>query len=135
MKLGQASFAILFHTLECQLKANKSAVVETAFIPKYHNAQFLSLRNKYSFTPVEILCKAEDTVLYERFIQRIVSKERHPGHVDHLTSFDQFSKMLLEGKYEPLKIGGSLLTIDMTDFDVVDFDGLVCKIVNITEST
>ena len=132
MKLGQASFEILFHLLECQLKVNKPVILETAFIPKYHNTRFMKLRSKYGFMSIQIVCTAEDKVLYERFIKRTKSNERHPGHVDHLMTYDQFSKLLREGKYATLDIGGEILEIDTTDFTTVDYEGLLTEIQDMT---
>ncbi len=124
MRLGAASFEILFHVLERQLAAGKSAVVETAFIPYYHTERFLSLREAYGFKPVQIVCKADDEVLFQRFTRRIESGERHPGHVDQLMSHEQFAALLRERKYDALDIGGSLLQVDTTVFDAVDVEGL-----------
>ena len=134
MKLGEASFEILFHLLECQLKANKSAVVETAFIPQYHNERFLDLLGKYDFRPMHIVCTADYKVLYERFIKRTKSNERHPGHVDHLMTYDQFVNLLSERKYASLDIEGSILEIDTTDFNTVDYEGLLTAIQDSTSA-
>jgi len=125
MRLGAASFEILFHVLERQLAAAKSAVVETAFIPQYHTTRFRGLQEAYGFTPVQILCTADDEVLFERFVARIQAGERHPGHADHLTSYDPFAELLRERGYGVLDIGGLLLEVDTTDFDAVDVEGLV----------
>ena len=135
MQLGQASFEILFHRLECHLKVHKSAVVETAFIPQYHNARFSHLRDKYGFESIQIVCRAENSILYERFIKRTESHERHPGHVDHLTSYEQFSQLLYEREYDALDIGGTILEIDTTDYEAVKFEGLVGAIVKIAGSS
>ena len=69
-KLGQASFELLFHFLECHVAAAKSLVVETAFIPEFYNARFSELQEKYGFEPVQIVCSAREEVLYKRFADR-----------------------------------------------------------------
>jgi len=120
MRLGAASFELLFHVLDRRLAAGESAVVETAFIPHYHTARFRGLQKAYGFQPVQIVCTADDDVLFQRFTRRIESGERHPGHADHLTSYDQFAELLQERKYGALDIGGLLLEVDPTDFDAVD---------------
>jgi predicted kinase len=130
MKLGQASFEILFHQLEQQIKVHQSAIVETAFIPKYHNTRFLDLKSRYNFEIVQIVCNAEVEVLYERFIQRTASKQRHPGHVDHLTTYDQFTNMVSEGKYGVLDIGGGVLEIDTTDYNKLEYKSLINTIID-----
>ena len=124
-KLGHASVELLFHFLESQLEAGKSLIVETAFIPRFHTTRFLELRDRYGFEPIQILCRADVEVSFERFRKRTESGERHPGHVDHLATYDQFKAVLREGKYEVLEIGGSLFEIDTTDFNRIDYEGLL----------
>jgi predicted kinase len=121
-RLGAASFEILFHVLERQLAAGKSAVVETAFIPHYHTPRFLALREAYGFDSVQVVCTADDEILFHRFVRRIESGERHPGHVDHLMSYDQFSALLRERRYDALDIGSLLFEVDTTDFRAVDIE-------------
>lgn len=134
MRLGQASFEILFHCLEGQLKVGKSAIVETAFIPQYHNSRFRELRDTYGFKPIQVVCRAGPQILYQRFITRTETNERHPGHVDHLTTYDQFVKMLSERNYGILDIGGPVVNIDTTDFDTVDMDHLVATIAQFVDA-
>ena len=134
MKLGGASFELLFHALVGQLEVGRSAVVETAFIPEYHNARFRSLRDRYPFTAVQVYCTAEAEVLFERFIGRAASGERHPGHVDQQSmSRERFLEMLEARRYGKLETGdrssGDLyLEIDTTDVATVDVDALIATI-------
>jgi len=123
-KLGRASFEILFHFLESQLEAGQPSVVETAFTPAFHTARFLGLRELYGFEPIQIYCRASDEVLFERFNKRSETGERHPGHVDHLVTYDQFLDLLREERWEILKIGGSFLEVDTTDFESIDYEAL-----------
>ncbi len=125
MNLGQASFELLFHFLECHLAVAKSVVAETAFIPEFHNARLSELRDKYGFEPVQIVCTACEEILYKRFADRCTSGERHPGHVDHLATQDQFVEVLRTGRYDPLEIGGTLLRVDTTHFEQVDYKDVV----------
>ena len=127
-RLGVASLEILFHILECQVAAGKSALVETAFIPQDHTARFLDLRDEYGFEPVQILCHAADEILFERFVARVEAGERHPGHVDHLTCYDQFAALRRERGYGALDVGGLLLKVDVTDFETVDMNALIMAI-------
>lgn len=128
MELGQTSFEILFHFLERLLERGKSAIVETAFIPKYHNARFLTLQDNYRFESIQILCHTDENELYERFIRRAQSSDRHPGHVDHLLTYDQFVRQLHERKYDALAVDGALLRIDMRDFNEMSYKEIVERI-------
>lgn len=123
--LNAASMEILFRVLESQLEAGKPVVVETAFIPKHHTARFLELRDKYGFAPVQILCDTDEEILFQRFMKRIESGERHPGHADHLTTYPQFTTLLRQRGYGALNIGGLLIEVDMTELDAVEVKDLI----------
>jgi hypothetical protein len=98
--------------------------VETAFIPIFHTARFLGLKEQYGFSPIQVYCAADDAVLFERFQARVACGERHPGHVDHLATHEQFAAASKKGKYGILEIGGPLLQIDITDWTKVDHRAL-----------
>lgn len=125
MKLGTASMAILFQFLERQLEVGKSLIVETAFIPRFHTKPFLELKNRYAFEPFQILCWADERVLFERYSGRYTEEKRHSGHVDHLVTWNQFAEVLQGGKYGILDIGGSLVEVDTTDFNRIDYESLL----------
>lgn len=125
MKLGKASFELLYHLLECLLAANQSMIVETAFTPELSTPRFVELRDRYRFEPIQILCVADEQVLWERFRRRSESGERHPGHVDHLATPERFTEALRAGKNGVLELGGLLLEVDTTDFGSVDYESLV----------
>ena len=128
-KLGVASFHLLYGVIESILKAGQSLMVETNFSPEFDTKRFLDLKQKYGFSPVQILCRADKEILSERFVARSHSGERHPGHVDNLT-FEEFRKSLEKAKHGSLDIGGTLLEVDTTDFDSIEIDGILDVIRN-----
>jgi hypothetical protein len=87
----------------------------------------LASSGKYPCRIVQVLCFAEGPVLWERFQNR----KRHPGHVDSL-AFEEMKPILLEGKTEPIRIGGEVIRIDTTDFEKVDYRSLFKKIRGLT---
>ncbi len=127
-KLGHASFQLLFSIVERQLDAGKTSIVETAFFPKFDTKRFLKLKDTYGFEPFQILCWADEDVLSARFQKRYVQEERHPGHVDHTTNPEQFKGMLQGDKYGELKIGGRRFEIETSDFEKIDYMGLLAAI-------
>ncbi len=133
-KMGQASIAVLFHLLARQLEAGQSLIVENAFIPRFDTTRFLELKRRYKFEPYQVLCWADEKVLFERFKGRGENGERHPGHVDHLATWDRFKEVLQGEKYGLLEIGGSLFEIDTTDFNQIDYEGLLKSIRTIQET-
>lgn len=126
-KLGMASYSVLYYFIESLLKSNKSFVVESNFKPEFENKNFKELRKKYKFGSLQILCKTEGKVLFERFKKRSESGERHPGHVDH-KNYNEFKDILLKGKHEPLEIGGDIIEINTTNFDKINYKKFFKKI-------
>lgn len=126
-RLGAATYAILFHVVEAQLRAGASLVVESNFHPTYDNEKFATLQKTYSFAALQVRCLADGDVLFARFKARAESGERHPGHVDDL-NYDEFEEMLRRGRDDALAIEGEIYELDMTDFDAIDYEGLITAI-------
>src|SRR5579864_2403948 len=109
-KLGAASIAILYYFVEVQLRAGQSCIVESNFMAPLATANFLGLKQRYDFEPLQIQCHCDGPVLFERFKKRAQSGERHPGHVEYL-NYEEFKPILLEGRYESMNIGGTVFEV------------------------
>ena len=126
-RLGAATYEVLFHIVEVQLRAGASFVVESNFHPTFHNEKFAALQQTYGFVACQIRCFADGDVLFARFKARAESGARHPGHVDEL-NYDEFEGMLRRGRDDALDIDGETIEIDMTDFETIDYDGLIAAV-------
>jgi len=126
-KLGRASMEMLFTWAEVELAAGRSFIIEANFHTGLATPRFLELKEKYGFTPFQIGCRAAGQVLTERFLQRAGTMERHPGHVDDL-AYEELAPSLLDGRYEPVAIGGSVLQVDTTDFSQVDYSYILAAL-------
>jgi predicted kinase len=123
-RLGAASYDLLFHFLDVALAAGRSLVVESNFSAAYHTPRFLALKERHGFEPYQILCYANGETILERFRLRASSPDRHPGHVEG-ANMAEFEPILLQGRIEPLAIGGALVEVDTSDFAQVDYDALL----------
>lgn len=132
-KLGWVSIELVFQFLEAQLAARRSCIVESNFKPEFDTAKFLALKERYGFTPLRIQCIADGDVLFERFKRRSESEERHPGHCDR-SNREEFREMLLEGRLQPLDIGGPLIEIDTTNFGV-DYTTVFAEIAQVLKDS
>jgi predicted kinase len=126
-KLGVASYALLYYFIEAQVAVGRSFVVESNFDPVSATAQFLELKSRHDFEPVQVMCRTQGEELFARFRERAESGQRHPGHVDR-QSYEEIRPVLLEGRLEPLGIGGTVIEVDTTDFGAVDCDKVVSTI-------
>lgn len=127
-RLGSAAMDLLFYLAEVQLQAGQPFIVESNFYPEYHTPRFLALQERYSFVPVQILCRTDAQVLARRYQKRATSGERHPGHVDH-ELFNQLDPFGIQDRHGALDIGGRVLQVDTTDFKRLDFDGVLQAVV------
>lgn len=125
-KLGRVSIEILYHTLEAQLQAGKSCIVESIFRPQFDNERLRELIQQYHFVPFQIQCVCDGPTLLHRFKDRAESPTsgRHPGHID-TRNYEEFTSGLLYGRVPPLDIGGTCIKVDTTDFEKVNYNELV----------
>jgi len=126
-KLGHASYAILHHLADVLLHAHCSCILESNFTPAFDSEPFQQLQARHQFFPLQIVCHTDGPVLFERFQHRSESGERHPGHVDYL-NYQEFAPRLLDGRAEPLEIGGEVLNVDTTVFEQIEYAALFREI-------
>jgi predicted kinase len=126
-KLGRATVELLFVLMESELAAGRSFLVESNFSSELATPRFIELKEKYGFEPFQVVCRTEGGVLMERFKRRAASGLRHAGHLDHVT-VHEMAAVLAEGRCGALDIGGRVVKLDTTDFEMVDFEGLLREI-------
>ena len=120
-KLDIATYSILYYYIEAQLKAGRSFIVESNFHPQFDTQAFKKLQKNYSIKSILIQCECEGQVLFERFVMRSNSGERHIGHRDHL-NVDEFKEKLLSGKLDLMDIDAKVFKINTTDLNNINLD-------------
>jgi len=126
-RLGGASWDLLYWFVETQLAAGQSCIVESNFNPQWDSERINACADRFGARLVQLHCYADGGVLVERYLGRVASGERHPGHVDHVT-IDEQRERLLAAKPEPLALDGTTLVIDTTDPANIDYDWIVAEI-------
>ena len=126
-RLGLSSYALLYYFVELQLAAGRSLIVESNFHAPTAGPAFEALRAKYPFRVVQVFCRTEPQVLMERFKTRAATTDRHPGHVE-LQNIDEFRAALAAEACAPIPLEGKLITLDTTDFALVDYKSVVEEI-------
>lgn len=125
-KLGATSYDLLYLFIE-QLLANKqSLLVESNFKSETDTTKLLNLQSKYRFSLLQIHCYTSEAIALQRFKNRAISGERHPGHVDHLI-YDEMAENLKKGSYD-LDVGNDTLKIDTTNFNLIDYEKIFTTI-------
>ncbi|USN53230.1 MAG: ATP-binding protein [Candidatus Nomurabacteria bacterium] len=126
-KLGIASYSILYFTLEKMLQAGISCIVESNFRSENDNLKMQELQKRYGARIIQIICTADGKVLLQRFKDRAESGQRHPGHVDQ-TNYDEFSVELLNAQVDQLQVEGSVIEIDTTKPEEIDYSSLFASV-------
>ena len=124
---GGASWDLLYWFVETQLAAGQSCVVESNFNPERDSERIDAVAERFGARLVQIHCHAAGDVLVERYLGRVASGERHPGHVDHVT-IEEYRDRLLAAKPEPLAIDGTTIVIDTTDPAGIDYDWILAEV-------
>ncbi len=121
--LGAATFTLLYYVAGSLLAAGQSLLVEGFFgRSELRSAEFLQLQQAHDFEPFQIVCRADGTILLERFLARVETAERHAGHRD-LEWLERNKEQFFQGHLTPLALGGRLVEIDTTtphSFDYAD---------------
>ncbi|OGN90286.1 MAG: hypothetical protein A2158_06580 [Chloroflexi bacterium RBG_13_46_14] len=127
-KIGIATYKVLYRLFEAVMRTGNSLVIESNFYAEHDSDQLSSLIRKYGYTAIQIQCRTDGKVLFERYMERANSGDRHPGHFD--LQYQHIESALMKGYTEPLKIDGQLIDLDTTDFAKIDYEKLYETIEN-----
>jgi predicted kinase len=123
-QLGGASYEVLFYTLGLLLETRQPCIVESNFQGEPATTNLRTLAHQHEYQLCQILCCTTPSVLIARLRQRTQSGERHPGHADY-EDIDQFEAADIQGYYEPLALDGPHIDVDTSQFEAIDYEGLV----------
>ncbi|MCB0174272.1 MAG: AAA family ATPase [Anaerolineae bacterium] len=126
--IGEISFNRLFQLIEGELRAKRSLVAEANF--KWtlgHHNRFQKLQQQVECCTIQIHCRAASATILDRFQKRVTSGQRHPGHNDQF-NMEALAQNLYDNIYD-IDIGGQRVTIDTTDFSLVDYKAIadICQ--------
>ena len=121
-RLGIATYGILFLTLEQEVRAGRSCVLEANFDHDEASRELGELQVRSPFRALQIVCTASREVLLERYVAR--SGSRHPGHVDD-ERLEDVTESIDARRWRALELDGELIEVDTTDWSTVDVDALV----------
>ena len=116
-RLSVASWTLLYQQIERLLSASVDQIVESNFDPKYANAKWARLRQRYSFRLLQIRCEASAEVLIARYHARIANGTRHPGHIDRGDDA-AFLTLIRQGPMEWIDIESERLAVDTNVLDI-----------------
>lgn len=128
-KLGAASFALFYLTVETILKAGRSVIAETAFHRPYSIRWLSGVRDRFDIEVFELHCHADSQTLFHRYLRRSGTSERHAGHDTGMSIEAQAREWRRQYPvYGPLTDGAELFRIDTTNFADVDNEAVVARV-------
>jgi predicted kinase len=128
-KIGQASFTLMDAQIKELLSRHISIIVEANFKPDFDSKKFQKWIDTYNCSAVQIVCKANNQVLFDRFKQRALSNERHPGH-DDANQVDEWRAYFSDPNLQtlPLDIASKVIEVDTLDFNTVSIEKIAKQI-------
>ena len=123
--LGIVSFEILVYFIKNLIHSAHSCIIEAAFHPSFDTKTFIEIEHQFNVEFIQIFCTADASILFQRCKNRILSGERHPGHVDKVENVQEFETMVNSNKYGKLEIGGEYIEINTNDFSGLIYNNLI----------
>lgn len=127
--LSGTTHAVMNYVLESLLRAGVGFVMEANFNPHFDTAKYRSWAETYGAMIVQVLCVAEGAVVFERFKARVADGSRHPGHCDG-DNIERWRDYLMNGRCEPLDLGGRVIEVDTTFPDPNRVDHLASELID-----
>jgi predicted kinase len=125
--LGVTSYHLLYYCLDLLLSTRHSCIVESNFDASFDSAKLQTLMHKHHVRSLQILCRCDPAVLVERFRQRMITGERHPGHVDHIEA-TKLDATQIRGWSEALALEGEHIALDTSNPESIDYATLLAQI-------
>lgn len=138
VKLSIAATSILYDLAEQMMRRCKPFILENNFEASCRQ-QLTELPTRYGYRTLTLRLTGDYAQIYERFVWRDRSGERHPGHVTNSSysmesgavpsptiTLEQYIAGILNREMDSFSIGGPVITVDTTDFSQVDY-AAVCR--------
>ncbi len=144
VKLGTASMEIMYYVAGQLMEARQPFILENNF--EYSSKQGIkNLLEKYQYSALTITLTGDYKVIYQRFLKRESSPDRHRGHVvngcypekneDNLKntktktiSYEDFVHGIEQRGFDSFCVDGSQIKVDTTDFQKINMEELFSQV-------
>lgn len=144
VKLGVASMEIMYYVAGQLMKAGQPFILENNF--EYSSKQGIKdLLEAYQYCVLTITLTGDYKVIYQRFLERESSPDRHRGHVvndcypekkeNHpetikakTISFENFVRGIEQRGFDAFCVDGGQIKVDTTDFSKMNMEALCSQI-------
>ena len=127
VKLGIASMEIMYYAAGQLMKAGQPFILENNF--EYSSEQGIkSLLEKYQYSALTVTLTGDYKVIYQRFLKRENSPDRHRGHVVNDCYPEKKENNLKTLKAETISYENFVCGIEKRGFDAFCVDGRQIKV-------
>ena len=143
VNLGIASMKIMYYTAGQLMKAGHPFILENNFESSEHGIN--NLLEKYQYSALTITLTGDYKVIYQRFLERESSPDRHRGHVvndcypekkendletskSKTISCEDFVRRMEQRGFDTFYACGRQIKVDTTDFSKIDMEELFAQI-------
>lgn len=145
VKLGIASMEIMYYMAEQLMKSRLPFILENNF-ENISRDGLVEILERYSYKAITVTLTGDYEIIYQRFLKRNGSPERHRGHVVNdcypekrkneavaPLPYESFVAGIRERGMDSFAANGPHFLVDTTDFDRVDIEELLEKIKGFVE--
>lgn len=134
----------MYYVADQLMGAGQSFILENNFESSSEH-EIRSLMEKYQYSVLTITLTGDRQTIYQRFLERESSPDRHRGHVVNdcypekkegtskerkvtSISYENFVHSIERRGYDTFSAGGRQIKVDTTDFSRIDMEGLFSQI-------
>lgn len=146
VKLGEAAADALYYCAEQLMAAGKPFILENNF-ERSSSEPLLCLLERYGYQAVTLTLTGDYRRIYERFLRRNASPERHRGHVVNTRfpeqpgqaaeppiTYEQFVNGIRARGMDSFTANGPRIVVDTTDFAALNLTELTARLARCAES-
>ncbi len=143
VNLGIASMRIMYYAAGQLMKAGQPFILENNFESSEQGMK--NLLEKYQYSALTITLTGNYKVIYQRFLERESSPDRHRGHVVNdcypekkennlktpkakTISYENFVRGIAQRGFDAFCVDGRQIKVDTTDFSKINMEELFSQI-------
>lgn len=144
VNLGIASMEIMYYTAGQLMKAGQPFILENNF--EYSSEYGIkTILAKYQYPALTITLTGDYKVIYQRFLERDLSSDRHRGHVVNdcypekrkrsaeelraaSITYENYAHSIEKRGFDAFCVDGRQIKVDTTDFSKIDVENIFLQI-------
>lgn len=128
LKLGAATWELLYHLVETLLRAQVAHIVESNFTSTYATPRWQALMTQYPLRIIQIRCEGDPVITAQRHQARKERGERHPIH-RHDNDVDAYAAYLQQqGPVSWIEVESTRVVLDTSEKAVTDYADVVTQL-------